>query len=214
MKLILSRHGNTFKSGETATWVGSRNDLPLVDTGINQANELAKALQDANCLINAIYCASLKRTNEYATIIAKKLKLEYLPIADDRLIELDYGDWSGLTNEQVINRFGKNALDKWTKDGVCPQNSHWGESEQQVIERVKSFADEIQVKHKNETVLAVTSNGILRYFVALVPEVFAQASQKSSLRVATGNVCIMQNLNGIWQLLCWNQKPDINTFTT
>ena len=37
MRLILSRHGNTFSPGEKAVWVGRRSDLPLVEEGRRQA---------------------------------------------------------------------------------------------------------------------------------------------------------------------------------
>jgi probable phosphoglycerate mutase len=37
MQLILSRHGNTFSPQDAVVWVGAKQDLPLVDSGVLQA---------------------------------------------------------------------------------------------------------------------------------------------------------------------------------
>ena len=43
MKLILARHGNTFGPQDKVTWVGSTNDLPLVEEGLAQAQRFGAA---------------------------------------------------------------------------------------------------------------------------------------------------------------------------
>ena len=64
MKLVLSRHGNTFSSGEKAVWIGCRSD-------------------------------------EYAEIVAAQLDYSVTPIVDAALTEIDYGDWEGLSTEEI-----------------------------------------------------------------------------------------------------------------
>ena len=44
IKLIIARHGNTFNKGETPTRVGSRTDIPLVDSGKEQAKLIGEYL--------------------------------------------------------------------------------------------------------------------------------------------------------------------------
>ncbi len=60
--LLLARHGNTFAPGQKVVWVGARNDLSLVESGLAQAHVLAEALEKASVKPDAIYAATLKRT--------------------------------------------------------------------------------------------------------------------------------------------------------
>lgn len=43
--LIIARHGNTFGPDDTPTRVGARTDLPLVESGIQQARLLGTHLR-------------------------------------------------------------------------------------------------------------------------------------------------------------------------
>ena len=43
VELLLVRHGNTFGPGDAVTWVGAREDLPLVESGEAQARMRASA---------------------------------------------------------------------------------------------------------------------------------------------------------------------------
>jgi broad specificity phosphatase PhoE len=66
MQLILARHGNTFESNETPTWVGAQNDLPLTAAGLKQAKNLALYIKNNNIKLDAVYCGPLRRTRIYA----------------------------------------------------------------------------------------------------------------------------------------------------
>ena len=115
--LLLARHGNTFAPGQKVVWVGARDDLPLVESGIAQANILSEVLKNNAIKPNAVYAASLKRTVTYAQIICDQLNLSQTPVIDKRLNELDYGDWSGLSNNEIEERYGKDELEGWSKYG-------------------------------------------------------------------------------------------------
>ena len=118
MQLILSRHGNTFAPEDKSVWAGTSNDLPLVQKGLEQAETLAAALIANQIRPKTIYCSPLQRTKIYAQIVIDRLKLSYKPIVDQRLNEIDYGDWTGLTNEEVAAKFGQEDLELWTKHSL------------------------------------------------------------------------------------------------
>lgn len=208
MKIILSRHGNTFNPGEHATWVGSRNDLPLVETGLNQAKILANSLKQAAIFPLAIYCSPLQRTRVYAQVVIEELKLALQPIIDERLNEINYGTWSGLSNEQIRSTFGGQELEAWEKHSQWPSAAGWEGSEQLLAEQVQTFCEDIINQYPSDgTILIISSNGRLRYFLNLVPGEFNQHLTKQTFKVATGNICQLTHSNNKWEINFWNQTP-------
>lgn len=209
MKIILSRHGNTFKSNETPVWVGSKHDLPLVESGIEQAKTLGKALKEANIRLHAVYCSPLQRTRHYADIALAESQTSLTPIVDPRLNELDYGAWNGLSNEEVREKFGAVELENWEKHYQWPKNAGWNKSEQTVQEEAISFAtDLIHKHHPNDTILVVSSNGKLRYFLNLIPGEYEKYSHNRLLKIKTGNICGLSFNGNQWTTNYWNQLPD------
>ncbi len=210
--LILARHGNTFEADQKVVWVGARNDLPLAKKGMEQAEELADALLRHGIAISAVHCGPLKRTRDYAEIIRKKLKSNFEQAIDERLNELDYGSWSGLSDQEVILKFGQEMFDAWNKLGVWPADSDWGDSQETIIEQIRNFVQTvIEDLGSERNVLAITSNGRLKYFLKLIPGAFDQAAQKQTLKVGTGKVSVFHfdKMSGKFTCLAWNEIPAI-----
>jgi broad specificity phosphatase PhoE len=208
MRLILARHGNTFGPGDKICWVGSRNDLPLVESGLNQARAAAAALADVS--LSAIYCAPLKRTREFAQIVAQAQRSNVDVRIDERLTELDYGEWSGLTDDEIKETFGSQSLSDWVEKSIFPQNCGWP-SRERIIEEVRDFAEHVKATHPPEAnILAVSSNGRLRFFAKLVAGEFEKRQAEKSLKVGTGQLGILE-LNSDPQANClrlWNSQPE------
>jgi broad specificity phosphatase PhoE len=204
MRLLLSRHGNTFGSGDSVVCAGARNDLPLVPSGKIQAEKLAEYLKKSNIIPTTVYCSPLQRTIEYAKIAFGTSKA----IIDPRLNELDYGDWTGLTTPEIAAKFGLADFENWEKNSLWSKQGNWGSSESRVIQEVQSFsADLTQQYGSDDTVLVITSNGRLRYFLTLIPNAFEQHIKNQTFKVATGNICEMVYAHKQWQLIYWNASP-------
>lgn len=210
MQLILARHGNTFNPGEPVVWIGSRNNLPLVKAGEAQAAKLGNCLQQAPVKITAIYAGPLLRMISYAKIVAASAH-SLLPLhIDERLNEIDYGGWSGLTQRAVCEQFGNDAFIEWDRDSQWPQNSGWGESENAVKTRILDFVQSLLQTHDpHERILVVASNGCLRYFLHLIPLQFAASVKNATLKLATGHIAQLTYAKPQWQLDYWNQSPEI-----
>lgn len=207
MLLILVRHGNTFNAGEKTYRVGKRNDLPLVSAGLEQAAVFAAALREKNINPSAIYCGPLQRTKIFAQIITQRLNLGYQPVIDDRLNELDYGLWAGLSDEEVRTKLG-NELEAWEKNGKWPKNSAWPESEKDVVQDVKLFTRDVLLQHKSDDiVVVVSSNGKLRYFLKLVENEFESRIKSGHVKVGTGNTCVIACEGDRFELVVWNINP-------
>lgn len=207
MQLILARHGNTFNPGDKICWVGSRNDLPLVEQGIVQAERVGNVLRDIP--LSAIYHASLKRTRHFAEIVAEFTGTKAPLLADDRLLEIDYGQWSGLTDAEIAEKYGEKCLKDWVDRSVWPQNCGWSGSEELVTTEVEKFVfDVIASQPADANVLVVTSNGKLRYFLKLIKNEFEQRVQEHTFKVATGRICLLSFQDNHFRLELWNEPAE------
>lgn len=209
MKIILSRHGNTFSASDSVVWVGATQDLSLVDSGVLQAKCFAQALQKAKIHPKAVYCGPLKRTRDYAAIVLEQLRSSLKPIIDARLNEIDYGNWAGLTNTQIQEIDEGDELSAWENLSVWPKIARWSGSPTQMIKEVKAFSNALVAQYDpTDTILVITSNGRLRYFLKLIPGLFEQYVRNKEFKVATGNICLLTYENRKWQIKFWNKKPE------
>jgi probable phosphoglycerate mutase len=207
MKLILARHGNTFGPQDKVTWVGSTNDLPLVTEGLAQAERFGEALEKSEGEIAAIYCAPLLRTKQFAEILASKLKAVVPFIVDERLTELDYGQWSGRSDVEIKEIFGTDCLSDWVERSIWPENCGWAGSAKLIEEQVRSFVEELLAKYPaDSTVVAVSSNGRLRYFLKLVDLEFERRVTEKAFKVATGRMCVINFNHDKSSVDAWNEK--------
>lgn len=187
MRLIILRHGNTFAPGESVVWVGKGEDLPLVAQGRVQAQSVAGVLSELDVYPDALYCSSLKRTKEFAQILRKECAWETTITTDTRLDELDYGEWSGLTSEEIAARGFVVELQQWNDHCVWPESAGWQGNAEMVRAEVEDFIQDIVKTYDNEaTVVVVTSNGRLRYFLSLDATAFKRAVTEEKVKVRTG----------------------------
>ena len=203
MKLLLARHGNTFEKDQTPYIVGRGEDLPLTKDGEDQAAKLAEFLRAENLIPTTIRCGNLQRTKRMADIIGDAFAL--LPIVDPRLTELDYGDWAGLTTDQLRHRFGAAEIDAWERHGIMPDDRNWEPSPGTINRNIGHFATE--TLSDGGTTLGITSNGVLRFFAQLVSGLFDDLAAQQQLKVGTGNLCCLEHDGAAWRLIFWNRKP-------
>ncbi len=152
MKLFICRHGQT-EPNRKGLVQGSIND-GLNKTGRIQAKLLGKYLKKRG--VNKIYCSTLKRSIETAEIISKICSAEIKK--DKRIGERNFGEFEGLTTEQVLERVPEwkkiRELRYWES---APRN---GESWDDVKRRVWSFfKGEIKPLIKTDEKIAVIGHG-------------------------------------------------------
>jgi probable phosphoglycerate mutase len=109
-RIILVRHGQTTYT-ESGRYSG-RGDVPLSETGMEQAKAVARRIRDMAFDIAAVISSPLSRCTQTASEITAALA-EDLPIRiEPDLIECDFGAWEGKTFAEV--RAGWPAdLDRW-----------------------------------------------------------------------------------------------------
>jgi probable phosphoglycerate mutase len=204
--LIVARHGNTFEDAETPRRVGLRTDLPLTAKGRMQAGALGRWLKDNKLVPDVVYCSQLKRTIETASLAIKETGVAQPVFQLEILNEIDYGPDENMEEPAVLARIGAEALKAWNESGHVPDG--WLADPAAIIGHWHGFADSIREHDDNETVLAVTSNGIARF----APQIACNAAAfdtAQGLKLATGAFGIMRYGDGRWTIERWNVRPPL-----
>lgn len=101
MEIALVRHGQTDYNRDER--LQGSSDIPLNETGIEQALEAARLLADESW--DGVASSPLLRASVTADIIAAELGLDIVGRYSS-LVERAYGEAEGLTKEEAVERFG------------------------------------------------------------------------------------------------------------
>lgn len=144
MKLLIVRHGQTDWNVEGR--IQGRTDIKLNETGIKQAQEVARKLQ--NIPIDVIFCSPMTRARQTVKEIVNNRK--QVPVYyDERLIEQCFGEEEGKYRKDIFSALRI----KTSTDGR--------ETMQEVYDRVIPLIQEIEKNYSNKTVLVVTHGGVI-----------------------------------------------------
>jgi len=179
VRLLLARHGQTGWHRDNR--YVSRTDIGLTDTGRKQARYLAcRAEQEG---VDLVLCSPLTRALETAkpAAVALGLKLE----TDERLRELDFGEWEGKTLAEIrredpdtVRLFEENA------EHGFPGGEQLSEGAARVL---AVFAD-LSRSHASRTVLLVAHNTLLRLALCRILGVPLGRYRRVMPRVVNGAV--------------------------
>ncbi|MGD0862415.1 MAG: histidine phosphatase family protein [Candidatus Limnocylindrales bacterium] len=128
LTLILTRHGQAVAED---VMLGGQLDVPLLTQGCKEAEALARRL--AGVRIDRIVSSPMLRALETAQTIAAGRPVE----VDERLRELDYGRWEGLTYAE-IDAHDPELRARWEHDPAAT-HSPGGESGDDVAARALGF---------------------------------------------------------------------------
>jgi len=165
--LVFVRHGETDWNVEGR--LQGQRDIPLNDTGRDQARRNGKALIAAIPDIAAydFVASPLERSRETMEIARLAMGLDpSVYHLDDRLREITFGDWEGFTTKELRQRVPAmvkaRETDKW---GFLPPG---GESYRLLSERVGAWITDVR-----RPTVAVSHGGVgrvlLRHFLGLDP---------------------------------------------
>lgn len=212
MRLLLARHGNTFESNQTPVLIGAGQDLPLVARGFEQARILAQHLRRENLVPSLVLSAELLRTKQFAEEILRTLgEGSIVYRSDARLNEIDYGRWTGRSGAELAQ--GQDAADwsLWDQHSAWPANANFGSSLDKVLSELNSLVQELRAEFNSDaTVLCVSSNGTLRYFLSFIPGEMQRRFESGDFKMATGALSLLENAGQGFKLSFWNQTPSAN----
>jgi broad specificity phosphatase PhoE len=152
-RLLLARHGQTEWHSDNR--YVSRTDIGLTETGREQARTLARRAEREK--VNLVLSSPLGRALLTAKPAAAACNLE--PETDERLRELDFGEWEGRTLAEIreedpesVRRFEESA----------EHGFPGGEPLHEGADRVLKVFACLSRSHAGETVLVVAHNTLLR----------------------------------------------------
>lgn len=158
LNVYLLRHGETQWNADGNRYCG-RTDIPLTNNGISQAQIVRDQLQPMH--FDAIYSSPLVRAKQTAEIASSRKDI----IVDNRLIEIDFGEWESKPKEEFIP-LDPMLWERWCKDPGTTQAGGTGEMASTVVNRVNAFYEFVLNKHTEGNILVVGHNGINRFYLA------------------------------------------------
>lgn len=184
-RLLLVRHGETEWSA-SGRHTG-RTDVPLTPTGEAQARALAGPLGAYRPV------RTLTSPRARATHTARLAGCRDVETLDD-LVEWDYGDYEGLTREEIRRRDPQ-----WT---VWTTPSPGGETAEQVLARADRVLDTLGSDLARGDVLLVSHGHFSRVLAVRWLELPLTAA--AVLHLATASLCVLGDDRGIPVIQHWN----------
>lgn len=128
---------------------------------------------------------------------------------DERLREIDYGLWEGKSSEDIAALGGGAELQAWDSRGEWPSSPGWTPPANTILSNITELTSElVDGLGAMDVALLITSNGILKFFLKLVPGAFEDMAARGALKVATGYCCALQHGEKGWDVEFWNKSPE------
>ena len=157
-RIILVRHGQT--AWNRAERFRGHSDVPLNGTGSSQAHAAARRIV-STWKVDAVYTSPLRRALDTAQAIAQRCGLTAQPC--DGLIDINFGEWQGLTADEVAATYPE-QLHLWR---TAPQRLRipGGESIARVRRRSTHAVHELALAHPGGTILLVSHQVVCKVLV-------------------------------------------------
>lgn len=186
--IYLIRHAHPdLPEGVKKMCLGRKNDLPLSELGHSQACALARRF--AAIPLEAVYTSPLLRARQTAQAIAGDARPLY--VLED-LIELDGGEWDGLTFDELHERyphaFGPGAR------SACPPG---GESDESGLARMQKAFDLI-IRNTRNCAAVVAHSGVNRLFLCALSGM--PLSEKKKMGQDHAAVAVLTYQSGTWAI--------------
>ena len=152
-RIIAIRHGETAWNVDTR--IQGHLDIPLNDTGLWQARQVARAL--AGEPLSAIYASDLQRAHTTARAIAEATGAPLVP--EPALRERSFGELEGRTFAEIEAELPEQAR-RWRQRDphFAPEG---GETLVQLRERIAATTHRLAAQHTGGLVVLVAHGGVL-----------------------------------------------------
>jgi len=162
-QFYLIRHGEV-EERYHRVFGGSRIDMPLSPLGHEQAQALARWFGDRR--LDAVYASPMLRVQQTVAPLLARRGIQPTVIPD--LSEVDFGDWTGFTWDEVKARFGVSAFD-WL-EVIEQERIPNGESAAALLRRVEPSLSRMLHDNPHRSVAVACHGGIIRVILALLLE--------------------------------------------
>jgi len=194
MDLILVRHGDV--DAQPGLCIG-QTDVPLSATGFTAVQRLAASWNAPPPRF--LFTSDLRRAQQSAQVFAARFAIE--PLADDRLREVDLGEWDGKHWAEVA-RADAARYRHWADNWVI-QPAPQGESFSDLLRRTGAWLSAVLGStNEDDCVLAIAHAGSIR--ALLCHALGLPAARGFSLNVRLAEATHVRCRNGQFELLRLN----------
>jgi len=170
LRVAFLRHGPT--DWNAAGRIQGHTDIPLSETGLARMAQLRLPFA-----VTRVYCSPLLRARQ----TAEALMLAN-PVHDARLMEQHWGQWEGLTRDQIFAQHGADAFVKAGSQQGVAFRPMAGESTGELHHRVGAFLKD--VARGEGDAAAVAHLGVLRAAYTLATDWAMDAPMPADLDVS------------------------------
>ena len=215
IRLVLVRHG--LSSFNAKGLIQGRTDESfLTEEGYEQAHKAGMALSKIR--FDAFYSSPLIRAAETAKTIKKNFNKSQNIIFEENLLEVDLGQWSGLTIKEIKNKYPE-VYQVWKND---PENLTLKKNEtknykpiEELLDQAKTFIKNILKNHlemKDVNILVVGHNAILRCIIISLMGNPKKSFRKIRLENASFSILNISKNNHSYkaQVECLNQTSHLD----
>ena len=215
MRLFLVRHGLS-SFNKKGLIQGRIDESYLTNEGYKQAKLTGNILNEIE--FDQIYSSPLKRAADTAKEIEKCFKENFDIHFDKNLLEVDLHKWSGLTSEDIKNKY-KDSYLIWKND---PEKLELKNKDnitykpiQELFEQAKEFFHDLRESNnnkKNQNILIIAHNAILRCLILYLLKKPNKGFRKIRLDNASISIInISESQNSFnSQIECLNQTSHLN----
>ncbi len=162
MTVILLRHGRS-TSNTAQTLAGRSNGVDLDDKGYAQAKALVDRI--GSLPVRAIVCSPLLRCLRTVESLAAALGLN--PIIDERITEVDYGQWTGRKIADLVKEPLWGVVQQQPSAAVFPDGEGLAHVQARAVEAVREHDRRLADEHGGDVLwLACTHGDVIKAVVA------------------------------------------------
>jgi probable phosphomutase (TIGR03848 family) len=162
MTVILLRHGRS--TSNTAHVLAGRSEgVELDDKGREQATDLIDRL--AELPIRAVVCSPMLRCRQTIEPLTDALGIE--PVVDDRLAEVDYGEWTGRKIGDLVSEPLWGVVQAHPSAAVFPGGEGLAQVQTRAVAAVRDHDARLAEQHGGDALwLACTHGDVIKAVVA------------------------------------------------
>jgi probable phosphomutase (TIGR03848 family) len=198
--VILIRHARSVANSENIL-AGQTPGVRLDSVGVEQSKKLAEVLGELP--ITSVYVSPLERCMATIEPWLSKYGSQTPVHSDPRIIEPDYGRWSGRKLDELALDPLWNSVQNNPQEVIFPSGERFAD----VWERVKSFFETIkEVASGQENIIVVSHGDIIKFLIANLLNIEFQNFQTLSVEPASISIAILSKENS--KLIQFNRSDE------
>ncbi|OZC81876.1 phosphoglycerate mutase [Rhodococcus sp. 06-412-2C] len=154
MTVILLRHGRS-TSNTAGTLAGRSAGIELDDRGREQAQAVADRLGELP--VAEIVRSPLLRCEQTVEPLAARLGMS--PMVEDRLVEVDYGQWTGRTIKELLAEPLWKVVQQHPSAAVFPDGEGLATVQQRAVQAVREHDARLAAQHGRDVLWVACSHG-------------------------------------------------------